>query len=88
MIWTDYFTLIKVLPGRIVTPRFGTLDFSDPYLPVGKIQTLFDNGFPYLKTTWLEKDTLYPEPPKAVENISGISRELASPVKKPSKKKT
>jgi len=51
--WTAYFTLIKVLPGRIVTPRFGTLDFSDPKLPVEKVKALFDDGFPYLELTTL-----------------------------------
>ncbi len=59
MIWTDYFNLIKVLPGRIVTPRFGTLDFGDPGLPVEKIRALYEDGFPYLKLTALGKDVLY-----------------------------
>ena len=65
MIWTDYFTLIKVLPGRIVTPRFGTLDFSDPSLPVEKVQALFEDDFPYLQITPLGMENLYPMPPLA-----------------------
>ncbi|MFA5816207.1 MAG: hypothetical protein WC865_11355 [Bacteroidales bacterium] len=65
MIWTDYFTLIKVLPGRIVTPRFGTLDFSDANLPVEKLQALFEDDFPYLKITPLGLEALYPVPPLA-----------------------
>ena len=65
MIWTDYFTLIKVQPGRIVTPRFGTLDFSDPQLPVEKLQVLFEDDFPYLKITPLGMEALYPVPPLA-----------------------
>ncbi|TSA33874.1 MAG: hypothetical protein D4R64_13190 [Porphyromonadaceae bacterium] len=60
MIWTDYFNLIKVLPGRIVTPRFGSLDFGDPSLPVEKIRALFEDGFPYLELTPLGKEALYP----------------------------
>ena len=65
MIWTDYFTLIKVLPGRIVTHRFGTLDFSDPSLPVEKVQALYEDDFPYLKITPLGMEALYPMPPLA-----------------------
>jgi hypothetical protein len=41
VIWTDYFNLIKVLPGRIVTPRYGTLDFADPNLPVEEFQASY-----------------------------------------------
>ena len=65
MIWTDCFKLIKVLPGRIVTPRYGTLDFSDPGRPVEKLQALFEDDFPYLQITPLEMDTLYPVQPLA-----------------------
>ncbi|TSA37098.1 MAG: hypothetical protein D4R64_06180 [Porphyromonadaceae bacterium] len=65
MTWKDYFTLIKVQPGRIVTPRFGTLDFSDPNLPVEKVQALFEDDFPYLQITSLGLETLYPVPPLA-----------------------
>jgi len=65
MIWTDYFTLIKVLPGRIVTPRFGTLDFADPSLQVEKVQALFEDDFRYLQITPLGMETLYPVPPLA-----------------------
>jgi len=62
MIWTDCFKLIKVLPGRIVTPRYGTLDFSDTSLPLEKMQALFEDDFPYLQITPLGMDTLYPVP--------------------------
>jgi hypothetical protein len=60
VIWTDYFNLIKVLPGRIVTPRYGTLDFGDPNLPVEKIRALYEDGFPYLELTALGKEALCP----------------------------
>lgn len=87
MIWTDYFTLVGVLPGRIVVPGHGTLDFSDTSLPVEKIRTLFEIGFPYLKVTPLGKDTFYPEP-TLVEAERETSLELGLPAKKPTKKKT
>jgi hypothetical protein len=85
MIWTDYFTLIKVLPGRIVTPRFGTLDFSDPKLPVDKLQALFEDDFPYLKITPLGMEVLYPVPPLA--KLPSKKVESLTPARKPVKLK-
>ena len=85
MIWTDYFTLIKVLPGRIVTPRFGTLDFSDPNLPVDKLQALFEDDFPYLQITPLGMEAVYPVPPLA--KLPTKRLETATPVRKPVKRK-
>jgi hypothetical protein len=41
------------------------LDFSDPGLPVEKVQVLFEDDFPYLQITPLEMDTLYAVPPLA-----------------------
>ncbi|MFA6128217.1 MAG: hypothetical protein WC699_13020 [Bacteroidales bacterium] len=85
MIWTDYFTLIKVRPGRIVTPRFGTLDFSDPNLPVEKVHALFEDDFPYLKITPLGMDTLFPVPPLA--KLPSKKLESRTPARKPVKRK-
>ncbi|TSA37809.1 MAG: hypothetical protein D4R64_04885 [Porphyromonadaceae bacterium] len=75
------------MPGRIVVPGHGTLDFSDVSLPVEKIQTLFENGFPYLRVTSLGKETFYPEQP-LVEPEAEVTPELALPAKKPPKMKT
>ena len=85
MIWTDYFTLIKVRPGRIVTPRFGTLDFSDPKLPVNKLQDLFEDDFPYLQITPLGMETLYPVPPLA--KLPSKKAEPLTLARKPVKRK-
>jgi len=85
MTWTDYFTLIKVLPGRIVTPRFGTLDFSDSSLSVEKLQALFEDDFPYLRITPLGMETLYPMPPLA--KLSSKKDEPLSLARKPVKRK-
>jgi len=57
------------------------------YTTEEKIQTLFENGFPYLKATSLGKDTFCPKPPM-VETEHEITRELASPAKKLPKMKT
>ncbi|MFA5816246.1 MAG: hypothetical protein WC865_11550 [Bacteroidales bacterium] len=85
MIWTDYFTLIKVQPGRIVTPRLGTLDFSDPNLPVEKLQALFEDDFPYLQITPLGMEALYPMPPLA--KLPTKTVEPFAPSRKPIKRK-
>jgi hypothetical protein len=86
VIWSDYFNLIKVLPGRIVTPRFGTLDFMDPNLPVEKVRALYEDGFPYLELTALGKDALHPlsEP---VDPGQGIEPEPAKLTKTTHKRK-
>jgi len=49
--WKRYFTFIKLVPGRVVTHRFGTIDFSSDNIPVETIKTLCENGFPYLQIT-------------------------------------
>ena len=86
MIWTDYFTLIKVLPGRIVTPRYGTLDFSDPSLPVEKVRALYEEGFPYLEPTALGKDLLY-SLKKPLGPEQGIEPQQQKPAKTTLKRK-
>jgi hypothetical protein len=79
MIWTDCFKLIKVVPGRIMTQRFGTVDFSDPGLPVEKCLALFEDDFPYLEVTPLGKDVLYPVPVLAKllpKEMGGLVRKM------------
>ena len=83
--WNDYFTLINVLPGRIVTPRLGTLDFSDPCLPVEKVQALFEDDFPYLQITPLGMEALYPVGPLA--KLPSKKVETLTPARKPVKRK-
>ncbi|MFA5817496.1 MAG: hypothetical protein WC865_17980 [Bacteroidales bacterium] len=85
MTWTDYFILIKVQPGRIVTRRFGTVDFSDPSLPVEKVQALFEDDFPYLRITTQGMETLYPMPPLA--KLPSKKMETSTPARKPAKRK-
>ena len=87
MIWTDYFTLVGVVPGRIVVCGHGTLDFSDGSLPVEKIRMLFEGGFPYLKVTPLGEDTFYQKPALTVDQTGDIPQGDVPPAKKPAKKK-
>jgi hypothetical protein len=57
--WKRYFTFIKLVPGRVVTPRFGTIDFSSDNIPLETIKTLYEHGFPYLQITEQGKAELY-----------------------------
>ena len=74
MILHPYFKVTGIEPGKVVTARFGVIDFS---LPVSfkTLKSLFDDGFPYLKLT--------PEGKKALLNKS-----ITSPVNKIPSEKT
>ena len=49
--WTKYFKVVKVRPGRIITPRHGELDFSREDLAIEICQQLYEEDFPYLEIT-------------------------------------
>jgi len=76
--WKRYFNFIKLVPGRVVTHCFGTIDFSRDDIPVQTIKTLYENGFPYLEITEIGKTELY----------GGVSQEETPPATlKPKKKR-
>ena len=58
--WTDYFRLIKLRRGRVITPSHGDIDFSSDHIEIEICKELFDNGFPYLELTEIGKQELYP----------------------------
>lgn len=57
--WTEYFKVVGIKPGPVVTHRFGPVDFSDPSLPVEKMQSLYEANSPYLHLTDKGKEILY-----------------------------
>ena len=57
--WTDYFTMIKLRRGRVITPSHGEIDFSRDDISVETCKELYDSGFPYLELTELGKKELY-----------------------------
>ena len=59
MKWTDYFKLIKLVPGVVVVPGHGKIDFRKANLPVEVCKKLYDSGFPYLELTEEGKEKLY-----------------------------
>jgi hypothetical protein len=63
--WKKYFKVVKLVPGEVVVPGFGTIDFSKDNISVEVCQNLVESDFPYLAITKEGKDFLYGEPVKA-----------------------
>ena len=57
--WKRYFKFVKLKPGKVVTAKFGQIDFSADYIGIEIIQSLYENGFPYLEITDEGKAELY-----------------------------
>ena len=57
--WTEYFKMVKVHRGRIVTQFHGEIDFSSDDIPIETCKKLYDPGFPYLELTKLGEMELY-----------------------------
>lgn len=49
--WTKYFKVIKIIPGPVITQRFGMIDLSRPDLSPDTLLELYENDFPYLALT-------------------------------------
>lgn len=56
--WRKYFKLKGLVPGRVVTQRFGALDFSGK-VSVETCKALYEDDFPYLEITEKGKQELY-----------------------------
>ena len=64
--WKKYFKVVKLVPGEVVVPGYGTIDFSKDNISVEVCQKLFESDFPYLAITEEGKNFLYGEPVKAI----------------------
>ena len=62
--WKKYFKVVKLVPGEVVVPGYGTIDFSKDNISVEVCQKLFESDFPYLAITEEGKNFLYGEPVK------------------------
>ena len=49
--WQKYFKVVKVVPGKIVVPKVGEIDFSKENLSVDLVKNLCDSNFPYIEPT-------------------------------------
>ena len=63
--WKKYFKVVKLVPGEVVVPGYGTIDFSKDNISVEVCLQLFESDFPYLAITEEGKDFLYGEQVKA-----------------------
>jgi hypothetical protein len=62
--WKKYFKVVKLVPGEVVVPGYGTIDFSKDNISVEVCCKLFESDFPYLAITEEGKNFLYGEPVK------------------------
>ena len=60
--WKKYFKVVKLVPGEVVVPGYGTIDFSKDNISVEVCQNLLESDFPYLAITEEGKNFLYGEP--------------------------
>lgn len=63
--WKKYFKVVKLVPGEVVVPGYGIIDFSKDNISVEVCQNLIESDFPYLAITEEGKNFLYGEPVKA-----------------------
>lgn len=71
--WKQYFNLIRIHRGRIITSSHGELDFSRDDIPVKTCQELYEAGFPYLELTEEGKKELYGIEPGAPTSTTSDS---------------
>ena len=57
--WKKYFKVVKIVPGEVVVPGHGKLDFSKDNISVEVCRSLFESDFPYLAITDEGQDFLY-----------------------------
>jgi hypothetical protein len=62
--WKKYFKVVKLVPGEVVVPGYGTIDFSKDNISVEVCCKLFESDFPNLAITEEGKNFLYGEPVK------------------------
>ena len=67
--WKDYFKMIKLVPGRVVVPGHGTIDFARDDLPLKLVQQLYEDDFPYLQLTPEGEQKLYGIKTKTAKSI-------------------
>jgi len=55
----QYFKFVKLKTGKVVTSKFGKIDFTANNIGIEIIKPLYDNWFPYLEITEEGKAELY-----------------------------
>ena len=63
MVVHKYFRLKGIEPGKVVTKKFGMLDFREK-IPLSVLKELYNSGFPYLELTTEGEKRLAPKKAK------------------------
>ena len=97
--WSKYFKLKGLVPGRVVVAGYGEIDFSQN-VPVETCRELFENDWPFIDITEEGKlkfydigkpDDLKPLPPEfSLPDADEHPQEekVSKPVEKPKRKRT
>ncbi|MGQ7868715.1 hypothetical protein [Sunxiuqinia sp. sy24] len=94
--WRKYFKLKRLVPGRVVTQRFGALDFSGE-ISVETCKALYEDDFPYLEITEKGKQELYGSEVEASDpvfeplpdaKVEPEKEKVSQPTKKTRRKRT
>lgn len=65
--WQKFFILKGIVPGPVVTHKYGKIDFSRDDLSVPMLKDLYEDNFPYLDITPAGLKELYSNPSHATE---------------------
>jgi len=68
--WKQYFKFVKHKPGKVITSKFGEIDFSADTIGIEIIKSLYENGFPYLEITQEGKAEIYGFKPLIGKNLT------------------
>ena len=74
--WQKYFKVINIVPGPVIFPKYGRIDFANPSLSLDLITELYENDCQFLKIT-----------PLGLKEIYGITKST-DPVEVPSTEPT
>lgn len=94
--WRKYFKVKGLVPGRVVIPGYGTIDFSGN-VPVETCKALYEDDFQYLEITDEGKQVLYGIEIKASDPVfeplpeadkNPEEEKVSLPLKKPPRKRT
>jgi hypothetical protein len=82
--WRKYFTVVKVVPGRIKTPRHGIIDLSRDDLSLAVLKELYEEDWPYIQITNEGMKELYGSSaviyPELVPDVAEIGLDVTDPV--------
>lgn len=77
-LWTTYYKVVGIKPGKVVVPGIGEVDLSNEKLPVEFVQKIHDKGCQFLELTEEGKKMLSPEMNMNAKEIAAVMQEATS----------